>query len=261
MDKIAVIGGGNLGVAVTEGILKAGMAPQSIHVTRRRVHYLKALEEKGVLVGSDNVAAITGADLIIFAVKPAQALGILEEIRPLLTKNQIFVSLVAGINLEHMENVWGIPSICFRAMPNTAIELQESITCISHQITTVENVAAIEKLFQTLGPVLIIQDDMMAAATVLGSCGIAFALRFIRAAQQGGIEIGFNAENSLKIAAQMVKGAAELVLQNGNHPEQEIDKVTTPHGITISGLNTMEHQGFSSALIQGVLTSYNKIKS
>jgi pyrroline-5-carboxylate reductase len=119
----------------------------------------------------------------------------------------------------------------------------------------------VENLFKALGPVLIIQDDMMAAATVLGACGIAFALRFIRAAQQGGIEIGFNAENALKIAAQTVKGAAELVLQNGNHPEQEIDKVTTPQGVTISGLNTMEHQGFSSALIQGVLTSYNKIKS
>lgn len=261
MEKIAVIGGGNLGVAVTEGMLKTGMAPQSIHVTRRRVHYLKPLEEKGVNVGSDNAAAVKDADLIILAVKPKQAETILEEVGHLFTSNQILVSLVTGVSLEHMEKVWKIPSICFRAMPNTAVELQESITCISHQSTTVENVEMVENLFKALGPVLIIQDDMMAAATVLGACGIAFALRFIRAAQQGGIEIGFNAENALKIAAQTVKGAAELVLQNGNHPEQEIDKVTTPQGVTISGLNTMEHQGFSSALIQGVLTSYNKIKS
>ncbi|QZE13604.1 pyrroline-5-carboxylate reductase [Halosquirtibacter laminarini] len=260
MEKIAVIGGGNLGIAVTEGMLKTGINPEKIHVTRRRVHYLEPLKEKGVNVGSNNVAAVQNADLIILAVKPKQAEIIMSEIIDHLTDNQIIVSLVTGVSLEAMEKEWKIPSICFRAMPNTAVELQESITCISHQPTTTENIESIKALFSTLGPVLIIQDDMMAAATVLGACGIAFALRFIRAAQQGGIEIGFNAENALKIAAQTVKGAAELVLQNGNHPEQEIDKVTTPQGVTISGLNTMEHQGFSSALIQGVLTSYNKIK-
>ena len=99
----------------------------------------------------------------------------------------------------------------------------------------------------------------MAAATVLSSCGIAYALRYIRAAMQGGIEIGFGAEMAQFITAQTVKGATELLLQSGHHPEREIDKVTTPMGVTITGLNEMEHKGFSSSLIQGLMASYKKI--
>ena len=100
----------------------------------------------------------------------------------------------------------------------------------------------------------------MAAATVLASCGIAFALRYMRAAMQGGIEIGFGAEMAQFITAQTVKGATGLILDSGRHPEQEIDKVTTPRGITITGLNEMEHKGFSSSLIQGLIASFNKIE-
>ena len=117
----------------------------------------------------------------------------------------------------------------------------------------------INDIFSRMGKVLFISEDLMAAATVMGGCGIAFALRFIRAAIQGGIEIGFNADDAKIIAAQIAKGAAELILRNNTHPEQEIDKVTTPKGITITGLNEMEHTGFSSAIIKGVLASYNKI--
>ena len=105
----------------------------------------------------------------------------------------------------------------------------------------------------------LIEDKLMDAATVLGACGTAYAMRYIRANIQGGIEIGFSSTIAALIAAQTVKGAAELLLQKGTHPEQEIDKVTTPKGCTIAGLNEMEHQGFSSSLIKGIATSYNKI--
>jgi pyrroline-5-carboxylate reductase len=101
----------------------------------------------------------------------------------------------------------------------------------------------------------------MSAATVLSSCGIAFALRFIRAAVQGGVEIGFGAAEADLITAQTVKGAAELILMSGNHPESEIDRVTTPGGITIAGLNEMEHNGFSSSLVKGIEAAYKKIEN
>jgi pyrroline-5-carboxylate reductase len=104
-----------------------------------------------------------------------------------------------------------------------------------------------------------IEEKLMDAATVLGACGTAFAMRYIRANIQGGIEIGFSAATASLIAAQTVKGAAELLLIKKTHPEQEIDKVTTPKGCTIAGLNEMEHQGFSSSLIKGLITSYRKI--
>jgi pyrroline-5-carboxylate reductase len=144
-------------------------------------------------------------------------------------------------------------------MPNTAIAIQESMTCLAHAGATQTQVNYIEELFNQLGKTVMIDEKLMDAATILGACGTAYAMRYIRANIQGGIEIGFDATTASLIAAQTVKGAAELLLQKGTHPEQEIDKVTTPKGCTIAGLNEMEHRGFSSSLIRGVVASYNKI--
>jgi pyrroline-5-carboxylate reductase len=147
----------------------------------------------------------------------------------------------------------------FRAMPNTAIAIQESMTCICASEVTADQQQVVTDLFNQLGKSVFIEEKLMDAATVLGACGTAFAMRYIRANIQGGIEIGFSAATASLIAAQTVKGAAELLLIKKTHPEQEIDKVTTPKGCTIAGLNEMEHQGFSSSLIKGLTTSYRKI--
>lgn len=144
-------------------------------------------------------------------------------------------------------------------MPNTAIAIQQSMTCLSYNNSGASQISFVTKLFSTLGKVVVINENLMDAATVLGACGTAYAMRYIRANIQGGIEIGFDVNTASLIAAQTVKGAAELLLEKGTHPEQEIDKVTTPRGCTIAGLNEMEHQGFSSSLIKGISTSYNKI--
>jgi pyrroline-5-carboxylate reductase len=147
----------------------------------------------------------------------------------------------------------------FRAMPNTAIAIQESMTCICSQDASTADIKYVNELFSCVGKVVTIDEKLMDAATILGACGTAYAMRYIRANIQGGIEIGFDAATASLIAAQTVKGAAELLLQKGSHPEQEIDKVTTPKGCTIAGLNEMEHRGFSSSLIRGIVASYNKI--
>lgn len=259
--KIAIIGGGNLGRSVVEGFLKAGIEPSKIIVTRRRTHLLDDLQTKGVRVEKDNRAAVHDADLIIISVKPYQAVEVISELKSSLKQGQFIASLMTGISIAQLKELLPPGVIPFRVMPNTAVSLQESMTCISAPDCSDEQNEVIEKLFSTLGKVIFMNEELMVAATVLGACGIAFALRFIRAAIQGGVEIGFSSDMAQQIAAQTVKGAAELVLQTGHHPEQEIDKVTTPKGITISGLNEMEHQGFSSALIKGLLTSYNKINN
>jgi pyrroline-5-carboxylate reductase len=144
-------------------------------------------------------------------------------------------------------------------MPNTAIAIQESMTCVAAKNVAEEHLQYVLDLFNQLGKAVRIDEKLMDAATVLGACGTAFAMRYIRANIQGGIEIGFDAATANLIAAQTVKGAAELLLKKGSHPEQEIDKVTTPKGCTIAGLNEMEHRGFSSSLIKGLVASYEKI--
>jgi pyrroline-5-carboxylate reductase len=148
----------------------------------------------------------------------------------------------------------------FRAMPNTASSVNESITMIAVSSDTLDRKDKIVSIFNTVGDTIIIEENLMESATVLGACGIAYVLRFMRAMIQGGIEIGFDAKTATKIVSQTVKGAAELIIRNGSHPEEEIDKVTTPKGCTIVGLNEMEHSGFSSALIKGIVTSYQKIE-
>jgi pyrroline-5-carboxylate reductase len=260
-QKITIIGGGNLGSAIAFGLIKSKqIQPAAITVTRRRLNLLEKLQEQGVSITSDNIEASKNADIIILAIKPYQVLEIIQEIKPVLKSNQILISLVAGVGLQKLEEVAGSNVQIFRAMPNTAIAIQESMTLISTNVKSEELRNLVLHIFDQLGQASIITEDLMAAATVLASCGIAFALRYMRAAMQGGIEIGFGAEMAQFITAQTVKGATGLILDSGRHPEQEIDKVTTPRGITITGLNEMEHKGFSSSLIQGLIASFNKIE-
>ncbi len=259
-NKIAIIGGGNLGSAIAEGLLKSKFCKAAdIHITKRSTATLKNLESKGINTGTDNAAAVKQCQLIILAVKPYQVSEVLNSFKTALTPNHILVSVVTGVLIKDIEDIIRKKLPVFRAMPNTAIAIQESMTCISFTNATEKQAIYVKDLFAVLGKVTVINENLMDAATVLGACGTAYAMRYIRANIQGGIEIGFDAVTANLIAAQTVKGAADLLLQKGTHPEQEIDKVTTPKGCTIAGLNEMEHRGFSSSLIKGISTSYNKI--
>ena len=258
--KIAIIGGGNLGTAIAEGLLKSNYAKaDDIIITRRNTSLLTNLKSKGISVTENNSEAVSKSELIILAVKPFQIAEVLEGLKSQLTAKHIVVSVVTGFLTKDIEDIIAIKIPVFRAMPNTAIAIQESMTCLSYTNATAEQIELVKNMFEQLGKAVVIDEKLMDAATVLGACGTAYAMRYIRANIQGGIEIGFSAAVASLIAAQTVKGAAELLLQNGTHPEQEIDKVTTPKGCTIAGLNEMEHQGFSSSLIKGISTSYNKI--
>ncbi len=259
--KIAVIGGGNLGMAMAEGLVSSGFAsPEHLIVTKRNISTLKSLEEKGVLVSNDNVEAVRYADWVILAVKPFQVKEVLTGLQPHLKAGKhVLVSVVTGVWIRDIQEIVGDQMAVFRAMPNTAIAIQESMTCICAQNADEAQLTYAAGLFDQLGKSVFIEEKLMDAATVLGACGTAYAMRYIRANIQGGIEIGFSAATASLIAAQTVKGAAELLLKKNTHPEQEIDKVTTPKGCTIAGLNEMEHQGFSSSLIKGIVTSYKKI--
>lgn len=250
-----------MGTAIAEGLIKSKfVAPSQLIITRRNVQALAGLQARGVRVTSDNRVAVSESDVVIVALKPYNVGEVLEGLADLFeSQRHIIISVVTGVFLKDLLGIVrnGVP--IFRAMPNTAIAIQESVTCLCHAGGSREQVSFVTSLFDQLGITVSIDEKLMDAATVLGACGIAYALRFIRASTQGGIEIGFDAKTANLIAAQTVKGAAELLLKLGRHPEEEIDKVTTPKGCTIAGLNEMEHQGFSSSLIKGIVTSYEKI--
>lgn len=253
MRKVTIIGSGNIGLALAKGLVKSNeYQANNITLTRRTLQSLQEEKELGFDVSANNQEAIQGAEVIVLAILPQQIRKVMEEIHSALSPNQIVVSVASGVSCAHIKEVLGLDTVVVRAMPNTAIAIGQSMTCIATDTATSEDVAVVERLFETVGSVVVINEDLMTSATALCACGIAFFLRSIRAASQGGVEIGFHAHDALKMAIQTAKGAADLLLQTNSHPESEIDKVTSPKGCTIAGLNEMEHNGFSSAFIKGI---------
>lgn len=260
-QKLAIVGGGNLGASIALGLVESGICEASdIMVTRRKIEALSPLSEKGILVSDNNKEALAFADYVIFAVKPFQIKEILLSLRSDLDpERHIVISTVAGVWMADLLSVLGADFPVCRIMPNTAIAIRESMTGICFQNASQNQQEYVVHLFDHLGRSLVIDEKLMDAMTVLGSCGTAFALRFIRANIQAGIEIGISAKDASTIVEQTVKGAAALLQINQVHPEAEIDKVTTPKGCTIVGLNEMEHHGLSSAIMKGIVTSFDKI--
>lgn len=256
--NIHIIGGGNLGVAIAIGIVKY-TTNNLVTITRRNIEQIQHLEKEGIEVSASNIKNIEKADLIILTIKPYQVDLVIEEVLPFL-KNKIIASAVSGLSIEDLQQKTNNQQAIIHIMPNIAARFGESATCISYRDKDKEDAKKVIDLFSDLGTVAIIDEKLMDAATVLGACGTAYALRYIRASMQAGIEIGFDAQTALYIASQTAKGAATMALEEKIHPEQLIDRVTTPQGCTIVGLNEMEHEGFSSSLIKGIKTSLKKIQ-
>lgn len=260
--KIAILGCGNIGSAIANGLVKSGLyKPSQLFLTRKSDELLSKFAERGFNASSNNLEAVKQSEIIIICVTPQQLNGLLEEIDSVLSEGKhIVLSVVTGAWIKQIKGKLTKKCPVIRVMPNTAIAIQQSMTCISANDEDHHALETAKVIFDQLGKTVVIHEELMVPATALCASGIAFFLRAIRAASQGGIEIGFHAEDALFMAAQTAKGAASLIIENGVHPEGEVDKVTTPMGITISGLNQMEHAGFSSSMIKGLVTSAEKAK-
>jgi len=254
-----IIGCGNLGTSILKGMIAKDTVKQII-VSKRDTRSIEYLASDRVRVTADNSELIKGCEILILSLKPYTIIPFIQEYKDLIDpKRHTIVSVATGVTIDEIQHALGKPVDVFRAMPNTATSVNESMTAISSSDDQLNRKGEVHAIFQALGEIVEIEEGLMDAATILGACGIAYVLRFMRAMIQGGIEVGFDAQTATKIVSQTMKGAAELIIQNGTHPEQEIDKVTTPKGCTIVGLNEMEHAGFSSALIRGIVTSHDKI--
>ncbi|WP_149303996.1 pyrroline-5-carboxylate reductase [Pareuzebyella sediminis] len=257
--KIAIIGAGNLGVSIAKGILNSNGAT-SMYLTKRNTSDIEQFEKYGnVTITSDNREAVKNSDILIFAVQPSQLHDILRDIKDLLTDNHVIISTITGFSIAKMEALIGPERNIIRSMPNTAISVGQSMTCICSNDKGKKKIALAKAIFNRMGHSMEIPEQQMQAATVICASGVAFWMRLIRATTQGAIQLGFDAKEAQELAMHTCNGAANLLIESGSHPEAEIDKVTTPKGCTIQGLNEMEHQGLSSSLIQGIVASYEKI--
>ncbi|OQD42538.1 MULTISPECIES: pyrroline-5-carboxylate reductase [Flavobacteriaceae] len=257
--KIAIIGTGNLGQSIANGILNSNGAT-SMYLTKRNPEKLKHFEDYGnVTVTASNEEAVNNSDILIFAVQPGHFEAILYDVKDQLTEKHVVISVITGFPISRIESIIGADKYILRCMPNTAISVGKSMTCICSNGVGKKRVDLAKAIFNRMGHTLEIPEEQMQAATVICASGIAFWMRLIRATTQGAIQLGFESKEAQELAMHTCNGAAALLIETGNHPEQEIDRVTTPKGCTIEGLNEMEHQGLSSSLIQGIVSSYKKI--
>lgn len=256
--QLTIIGAGNMGGAIAEGLFRHKTTDDNLQVAVADIS-----KEKLATIApfcsntfTDNATAVAEADIILIAVKPWLVDQVIAGIRPVIADKQpVIISIAAGVTIAHLQQQFGKELPIFRLIPNTAIAIAESMTLVAPSNTSEEQNQLVAAIFGKLGQTLFIPEALMSAGTALTSCGIAYALRYIRAATEGGVEMGFPASQAKQMVAQTLIGAAQLILNNDSHPEAEIDKVTTPGGITIKGLNAMEEAGFTNAVIKGLKAS------
>ena len=203
----------------------------------------------------DNREAAKGADVIILAVKPWLIKQVVEEIQSVVDiSRQTVVSVAANISTKMLQEYFGAEmGNLFYAMPNIAAEFGESMTFLSAgECVSQTTISKIETLFNKVGAVKVVEERLIAPGMMMAGCGIAYVMRYIRAMMEGGVEMGFYPKDSQLIAQQTIKGAVTLLEKTGLHPEAAIDKVTTPGGVTIRGLNELDHAGFNSAVIRSL---------
>lgn len=259
--KIAIIGTGNLGKSIAKGLITTN-AITTLYLSKRNTDSIAEFEGyKNVFITSDNEEAVKNSDILILAVQPAHLEHVLQDIAPQITEKHVVISTVTGFLIPKIEEIIGSDQFIIRAMPNTAIAVGKSMTCICSNTLGAKRIKIAQAIFNRLGHSLVIPESQMQAATVICASGIAFWMRLIRASTQAAIQLGFDAKEAQELAMYTSEGAANLLIANGHHPEEEIDRVTTPQGCTIEGLNEMEHKGLSSSLIHGMIASYNKISN
>lgn len=268
--KIAVIGAGNMGGALIKGWAKAirnGIkdsvmdSEADINIADRNtqvLHYFKQTFP-GINTFTDNAEAVKGTDIVILAVKPWLVEVVAEEIAPVLDfDNQIVVSDAAGVTTGKLEAFFagqkGVGEAqFFYVIPNIGAEFGKSMSFVAPGVSaTNESTEKVANLFSMVGEVNVCEEKMVGPGMMMASCGIAYIMRYIRAQMEAGVEMGFYPKDAQQIAMQTMDGAVTLLRETGLHPEAAIDKVTTPGGTTIKGLNELDHAGFNSAVIRSL---------
>ncbi|TNJ46224.1 pyrroline-5-carboxylate reductase [Tamlana fucoidanivorans] len=257
--RIAIIGTGNLGSSIAKGLI-GNKSYTSLYLSDKNTANVDAFNTlENVTVTNDNLLAVEQSDMIIFALQPKHINSVLESVTHLITDRHTVMSVAAGVEISRIEGIVGGDKHIIRVMPNTAISIGKSMTCLAANTVAQDRLVLAKDIFNQLGTTMVIPEEQIQAATVICASGIAFWMRLVRATTQGAIQLGFEAHEAHELALQTCYGAASLLKESGKHPEEEIDRVTTPSGCTIEGLNEMEHQGLSSSLIKGINASFEKI--
>ena len=253
--KVTVIGAGNMGGALIHGWAKSGKL-ESLTIADKNEVLLQDFKSlyPSLTTTTDNAAAAKDADIVVVVVKPWLMPLVIDEIKPALDlSSQIIVSDAANYTTEKLTQQFGQSGQYCYVIPNIAAEYGASMSFIAKGAdTTDESLSQVKALYDLCGDTLVVTENLVGPGMMMASCGIAYVMRYIRAQMEGGCEMGFYPEQAKQIALQTMQGAVSLLKETGWHPEAAIDKVTTPGGVTIKGLNELDHAGFNSAVIRSL---------
>lgn len=257
MKKFAIIGAGNMGGAIAVGLSMSSYAyTLDIWVSDPDEQKLSALRRAypNLHTTTDSFECAQYADYVLLAVKPWLVEQVLKSLQ--LQNIQMLISIAAGVRIASLKEWMGHEDAAiFRAIPNTAIRYRQSMTILAQEGASKEQLDDVKAIFDVLGSTILMEEDKMVACTAVSSCGIAYVLKYVHASMQAGVELGLKPHDAQVLLAQTLKGAAALLEQKDAHPAVEIDKVCTPGGLTIKGINALEEGGFSAAVIKAIKAS------
>jgi pyrroline-5-carboxylate reductase len=261
--RIAVLGAGKMGGILLQAFLEQKLfAPHQILATVAHPERAAVLASQwGVNVGTDNVAAAGAADLILLGVKPFQIPGLMEEIRPALTARKVLISFAASVKTTAIEDAAGMEISVIRAMPNTPSMLGAGAAALCRgRFVRDEQMLLAERIFQTVGRTVVVDEKHMDAVTGLSASGPAFIYIILESLAEAGVKVGLPRDIATLLAAQTTYGAARMVLETGSHPALLKDQVTTPAGCTIDGILELEEGGLRVTLIKAVMRAAERAK-
>jgi pyrroline-5-carboxylate reductase len=253
--KVAVIGAGKLGEALIAGMMDARIVKKDQFIaTAAHRERLDLVQKKlGVKVTLSNGEAVRKAHLILLCVKPQVVEEVLRQIADDMTPAHVLISVAASVSTRFMESILVKPIPVIRAMPNTPCQIKEGMTVVARGThATDAHVEAARKMFEAVGRCLILDEKHMDAVTALSASGPAFVYTIIESLIEGGVRVGLPRDAATLMAAQMIHGAANMVLETGEHPAKLKDIVTTPAGCTVDGLLELEEGGLRVTLIKAV---------
>ncbi|XP_788839.1 pyrroline-5-carboxylate reductase 1, mitochondrial [Strongylocentrotus purpuratus] len=262
IGTIGFVGAGNVALTLIKGLLSASaVGAERIMASAPSNRNLQVIGDLGAKTTSSNREILETADTIFLAIKPNLAGAVIKEIAPFVKRDQLFISLAAGISLDFIENNLPERSRVVRAMPNTPTIIREGATvfaCGSH-IKEGDN-RLIQSLFSKLGICIEGDESIIDAAMAVSGCGPAYAYVAIDALADGGVKMGLPRDIAIKLAAQTLLGSAKMVLRGGKHPSQLKDDVCSPGGTTIDAIHELERGGFRKCLIEAVEAACNKAR-
>jgi pyrroline-5-carboxylate reductase len=263
VKKLALIGCGKMGEALLSGILGSQLLPvDRVEATVAEPPQADFLAGKyGVKAHTNNIQAVKGADLVLIVLKPQQVKGVLHEIKNVLRKDAVIISVAASVTTALIERELGRPARVVRAMPNTPCLIRQGMTAIAASPhATPDDVALAQEIFRAMGRTVVVDEKYMDAITGLSASGPAYVYMIIESLAEGGVKLGLPRELSTELSAQTLLGASSLVLHTGEHPAKLKDMVTTPAGCTIDGLLELEEGGLRVTLIKAVVRAAQRAK-